>query len=290
MIIWLASFPRSGNTLLRTVLNQCLGVSSWSEGKGQVALTDTAKGIFGHQELDFEWNEFYRQATNAENIYLVKTHLFPCDNQKAIYVVRDGRQTLVSYYHYHKEFLGDQKLSLLQLILGLDYYGGWSEHYRVWVESRPKTLVVHYKDLVNGNPEIIKILAEFIGKKERCNPWKNPFDLLKKENPNFFRKGTPLWEDDPIWNEYHNSIFYEIHGDLMELLGYADSKTVNQARAGISQEVKELVAIITRLNNHKRDLQRVCDERFQVIQTLEQVCDERLALIERISNPSITQK
>jgi hypothetical protein len=262
-------------------------VSSWSEGKGQVALTDTAKGIFGHQDLNSEWNTFYQQATNSKDNYLVKTHLFPSDDQKAIYVVRDGRQTLVSYYHYHREFLGEQKLTLLQLIMGLDYYGGWSEHYKAWVENRPQTLVVHYKDLVSGNPETIKILAEYIYMKEKIYPWKNPFDLLNKENPLFFRKGNIQWEGDPIWSEFNNSIFYELHGELMELLGYADSKTVDQARTSISDEVKELVTTVTRLNNQKKLLQKVCDERLHVIRTLQQACDERLALIERFSHLQI---
>jgi len=31
MIIWLASYPRSGNTLLRTVIKSCMGIDSYSD-------------------------------------------------------------------------------------------------------------------------------------------------------------------------------------------------------------------------------------------------------------------
>jgi len=287
MIIWLASFPRSGNTLLRTVLYQCFGLFSYSAEKMLIDFTETAKELFGYRDLDTNWNTFYQQASISSNIYLVKTHRFPVDNQKAIYVVRDGRQALLSYYRYHQRFLGTDRLSLLQLVLGLDFYGGWSEHYTAWTENRPETLVVHFKDLIHGGTKILHDLAAFIGHNDWQKEWKNPFMLLHHENPAFFREGCAEWKPDELWDDFLDSIFFELHGDLMEALKYADRTEIDQSRTGISKELKGLLAIITSLLQRCRELQRVCDHRMDVIHDLKITCDERQTLIERLHHAMI---
>ena len=55
-IIWLASYPRSGNTLLRTVLWHCFGLRSASlypEDLGGNAALKSYIGHVDHSELEF---------------------------------------------------------------------------------------------------------------------------------------------------------------------------------------------------------------------------------------------
>src|SRR3954464_8946304 len=98
MIVWLASYPRSGNTLLRQVIKKCLGLHSFeSVGRLKHEYDDrdpTWKEVCGSLQNREDREAFYPRATNSAETVLVKTHEPPLDAQKAIYVVRDGRLAL----------------------------------------------------------------------------------------------------------------------------------------------------------------------------------------------------
>src|SRR6478609_26138 len=134
MIVWLASYPRSGNTLLRTILKQSMGLSSRSDSmdendhakEGDVWASDV-----GVEGILSDWSTFYRQACGSDEIFLVKTHRPPVDDQPAIYVVRDGRKACLSYLHFDRRFRKGTK-SLAEIVVGIDRYGDWSSHYHAW--------------------------------------------------------------------------------------------------------------------------------------------------------------
>ena len=82
-MIWLASFPRSGNTFFRIILYEVYGIES---------------------------SAFHRDPNRKLNLHydrypVVKTHLLPNQlipddsNIPAVYLVRDGRDALVSMAH-----------------------------------------------------------------------------------------------------------------------------------------------------------------------------------------------
>jgi hypothetical protein len=81
----------------------------------------------------------------------VKTHDPPEDNCKAIYIVRDGRSTCVSFYHYLKDFPHlDLKFSIRDVIAGFTPFGSWGDHLDHWKPlDRPNTLFLKYEDLVS---------------------------------------------------------------------------------------------------------------------------------------------
>ena len=271
MIVWLASFPRSGNTLLRTILKQTLGVGSYSDELVHpiVGLTETAKDGFGHLVMKEPWEAFYERAKESEKTYFVKTHLPPRDDQPVIYVVRDGRRSLVSYHEYHKRFLGEQSLSLLALVLGMDYYGGWSEHYRNWISDKRKTLLLRYEDLVNASSQLVRSIAEFVDYDGPLSEWSNPFDQLHMENPEFFRVGEIKWKETAGWSELTNSVFFLLHGVLMNELAYAGREEIEQARADLSPELIEMTEIVQQAQHNNISLGKICQERLSVIHVLD---------------------
>ena len=121
MIVWLASYPRSGNTLLRTVFWQTMGLASYSDEPGEAALntlTETALRATGKIILDRNWDVFYKEALSSEKVYLIKTHRLPRDNQPAIYIVRDGRNSYLSYSSFHRKTSPPPHPSLLDLLIG----------------------------------------------------------------------------------------------------------------------------------------------------------------------------
>ena len=300
MIVWLASYPRSGNTLLRTVLKQTMDLDSYSdEGiKPVVGLTDKAKKEFGHIALPKPWDEFYREATESPKLHLVKTHLPPRDAQPAIYVVRDGRRSIVSYRSYHKEFFPDHDADLASLILGDDYYGGWSDHYERWFTGERPRMLVRYEELVHASPDLVAKLAQFIGHTGRVEPWENPFEKLHEENPKFFRVGDSKWEGAPGWTPFVDSAFFLLHGGLMKSLGYATAQDIEASVAWLSDDQvdflqaarslgreklmyehasHERLALIERLDAQVKELSRVCEERLQAIEVLDAEVKRRSA-------------
>lgn len=281
MIVWLASYPRSGNTLLRTVYHQTMGVLSASDepGEERFVAPDTAANAFAEPG---GWDVFYDKALQADRPCLIKTHRPPRDDQPAIYIVRDGRKALLSYLYFHRSYSGAQAPSLLELVLGGDFYGDWSEHYRTWM-VRENTLLVRYEDLVEVDGALLQKLAQMADHTGEIAPWHNPFDQLHQSDPRLFRQGVVAWEGDSEWTPFIDAVFFHLHGDLMVELGYATPECVAEAKSRISSEVLALVDVSRKWLGAGRALAQDCREKQAVIEELDKACKERLALINQLS-------
>jgi hypothetical protein len=227
MIVWLASYPRSGNTLLRTVLKQTMDLGSYSDEVmlPTVKHTETAKQEYGNLTYESSWESFYQQASASKETFLVKTHLPPRDNQPVIYVVRDGRAATESYASYHASFINNHQhsSSIMSLMLGDDYYGDWSTHFEKWnSREEGKLLLVRFEELVNADIGLLQKLKAFVGFEMKTIPFKNPINKLQLENPNFFRSGKTTWKVSVEWTETEVSLFIVLHSNLLISLGYID--------------------------------------------------------------------
>lgn len=287
MIIWLASYPRSGNTLLRTVINRTMHMKSISDEFDEVSKyfnLPKLQEITGSIQVDGGWKSFYETATESDEIFLVKTHSLPRDNQPAIYIVRDGRKAMTSYSKFHESFTAPPYPTLMDLLLGLDYYGDWSAHVQTWAQ-RENTIVLKYEELVEPSDVLLRKIADFVDYQGAIAPWENPFNELQGEAPKFFREGNSEWQGGMAsWSPLLESIFLYCHGETMRNFGYVAEKNVAAATAVLNAEVTEIIQISRRLNHQVKLLQNVCDERLAVIDGLKQECDKRLTLIESLSN------
>jgi hypothetical protein len=232
MTIWLASYPRSGNTCARIALRYLFGMPSRSiytehdmEGLGPVigALPP---------EMDVE---------AASECYFLKTHEMPGEDQlPAIYLVRDGRDTLVSYAHYvlseergispgsdRELFLG----TLRELILSRERFGGWGQHVLAWTRRTAPTSVVRIEDLIVRPEQELRRALAAIGGPQLTHTGVLPpsFEKLHKAVPWFFRSGkVGAWPAH--MPPYLQALFWEHHGEAMGALGYGQtvSATRNQ--------------------------------------------------------------
>lgn len=284
MIVWLASYPRSGNTLLRTILYKTMGLESTSDEVGEIGMSGlaAARSNIGAVEFEGDWADYYRSAMNSDDVFLVKTHRPPRDDQPAIYVVRDGRQALVSYAKFHQRFTSEPFPSLLDLVIGGDFYGDWSDHYRIW-SNRPNTFVVRYEDLVLCESKGLADIAKVVRHSGSVAAWKNPFDKLNQLNPDFFRVGSVVWEGDSAWSQMINAVFLHLHGDLMVELGYTTHVAVIEATRCVPKELLDLVDASRQFLKRQRNLEEICNQRQAIIDDLKLVCDERLELIKKLT-------
>jgi len=147
-MIWLASFPRSGSTFFRIVLDEVYGIES---------------STF-HREAEYPVDEDYMKYS------VVKTHLLPDElvpsraSIPAVYLVRDGRDCVVSLAHYRKQLLADESGFDTNLLAAIEaaegsYFGGWGEHVRRWTDRA--SLVIRFEELT----------VDPIGCAERLRPW-----------------------------------------------------------------------------------------------------------------------
>ncbi len=195
MIIWIASYPKSGNTYLRSFIS-----SYYFSKKGKFdfnlllnilqfpSLKFTKKNIFSEDEASQNWIFNQNQFFLNNKVHFVKTHnsldkfkgnKFTSNQQTlgAIYIVRDPRNVLSSLTHhyslnYEQAFkkIMDENASLLEKSLNNDhsnftFLGSWSNHYKSWKNTTEfKTLFIKYEDLEDNKYETFKKVVNFINR------------------------------------------------------------------------------------------------------------------------------
>ncbi|HQU60668.1 MAG TPA: glycosyltransferase, partial [Saprospiraceae bacterium] len=161
---------------------------------------------------------------------------------KKAYLVRDGRDALVSLAHHRKDIIEpgtDFRVNLLEAILSMEgsFFGGWSENVRQWLEIAD--VVIRFEDLIEDPIREVEKLRAIMDLPEP-NPEKLPsFQKLKFGNPHYgsgrqflddqeqmqdlarknFRRGKAGGWKEEMPLEYE-AIFWELHGEMMEALGY----------------------------------------------------------------------
>lgn len=284
MIVWLASYPRSGNTLMRTVLKKCMGYESYDdqvdEALRKANSSSEVEEAFGHLSLPVDWVTFYNDQCGTQSRSFVKTHLPPRDDQPAIYIARDGRKAILSYFHFHRKFFPKKDISLEQLILGIDEYNSWTEHINLWSPfENIKILLLRYEDLVSVSHEDLERISYFIQHQGPIAEWKNPFEALRNRIPKFYREGEIHWQGDPEWTESINRLFFYCHGEMMVRLGYASESEVEKYVCELTPDMKKIIDLARQCKFEWKMYERECRLRLDVINNLKTTCDERLELI-----------
>jgi len=225
-MIWLASFPRSGNTFFRNILFEVYGLES---------------STF-HDDPDYFLDE------NYQSFPVVKTHMLPSELKPmsadipAAYIIRDGRDTMCSIAHHRSDIVapGSDWLENLKAAIIAEkgsFFGGWSQNVNHWIDRAD--IVIRYEDLLTdpiGQAERLRGLIDL----PQADPEKLPsFTDLKFGIPKYGSgRDRPISEDDKkalaeknfrkgkagSWIEEMpadlHDLFWSMHGETMESLGY----------------------------------------------------------------------
>jgi glycosyltransferase involved in cell wall biosynthesis len=218
-MIWLASFPRSGNTFFRNVLHEVYGLTSSTYHHDPSRPSDA----------DFADHP------------VVKTHLLPGQlpvalrGMPAVYLIRDGRDALVSIAHHRKDIVApgtDFYNNLLEASLAQNgsFFGGWSRNVQEW--SNKAAIVIHFEDLITDPIREVEKLRAII---DLPAP-----DLTKLPTFQSLRNGRPAYgggEGDDFSPELVKKHFRsgktggwkkEVSPELQRLLNTVHGKTLQQ--------------------------------------------------------------
>ena len=238
MIVWLSSFPRSGNTLVRLMLKTVWDIQTCSmyDDRDDIGANPVVAQCVGHRFLGGNFDDAYQSMRNSAELFCVKSHDVPIDQGKSIYIVRDGRSASYSYWHYQRDYgQGQGGATLADTLIGFTPFGSWSDHLDAWDPlKRHNALLLRYEQLVTEPEEQIKRIADFLEIRP-LRPWKNDFDALHRLEPRFFREGSSA--PPPKFDDAEESLFWLMHGSWMTRLGYASANTV---AAAASQDARRL--------------------------------------------------
>ncbi|HEY1858197.1 sulfotransferase domain-containing protein [Acidocella sp.] len=190
-LVWLASYPKSGNTWLRAFLHNFLLQPEAPQSINaltDVSVVECAAALFGAPGTAFTPADVQkaRPAVHQRLTELhhgpvfVKTHnanlamhdvplCTPAVTAGTIYVVRDPRDVAVSYSAYTGMSL-DEIIALMAdpraALRGTDlqvfeFLSSWSEHARSWVGAKNR-LLVRYEDLLANQEAAFGRVARFL--------------------------------------------------------------------------------------------------------------------------------
>jgi hypothetical protein len=198
MIIWLASYPKSGNTWVRHFLASLIYSNQGKNGLDKLGfiLQYPKKDQFEKLVSDLnDFNQIRKNWIRSQNIInsdnkikIFKTHHSLCTlgednftNEEntlgAIYIVRDPRNVISSIlYHFNltnieealnflkdeKKFIGNLKNKTNYPLLTL--IGSWKSNYNSWKHIGKNFLLVKYEDLILNPNNEFKRIANHISK------------------------------------------------------------------------------------------------------------------------------
>lgn len=153
--IYLVGFPKSGNTWIQNlVCSAVFGTHSFY----------TPDSVVQQLVPDVHTTKFYRRFREPS---IFKTHDLPRpEYQRVVYILRDGRDAMVSYQHHLSALYGRtvDLGGMLQFGSGL-FPCRWYQHVEIWL-SNPfgaTMLIVKYEDLKANAAKILAQICSFIG-------------------------------------------------------------------------------------------------------------------------------
>ena len=193
MIIWIASYPKSGNTYIRSFLSayyfsqtgkfefdQLLNIFQFPgtkfSKKDCFSFEDAAKNWIFNQNQFFKKEKFvFLKTHNSLKTYKNIEFTTSKETAGAIYIVRDPRNVISSMSHHYSlnlnqayETLVNNEASLSEKSVNGDcsnftFLSSWADHYRSWKGTKKfKVLFIKYEELRDNKEKIFREIIQFV--------------------------------------------------------------------------------------------------------------------------------
>ena len=204
MIFWLASYPKSGNTWIRSLLstyennetndNVFLNLRTIKKFPNKSQFKDLLNfnllkesKLEDKLEICKKWILAQEKLNKISNFTILKTHNFGgsyngswfTDEKNTcgfIYIVRDPRSVAISSSHYENTSIEQSVKNLLDENLTatnpgnlLEIRSSWKNHYLSWKRRNFSKMIVRYEDLHNDTYNCFKKILDFLKKFKNIN-------------------------------------------------------------------------------------------------------------------------
>ena len=195
MIIWIASYPKSGNTLIRAILTSLIfSEDGIVDFKNLHRISNFSNGFFFKKfissyenilETSKYWIKAQEELNKNKKLKFFKTHNALCtingnaftneiNTAGCIYVVRDPRDVVVSASKYYdlshdktKNNMFNEKMDLMNDMKGSPFntfLGSWPNHYNSWTKNCKNVLLIKYENLIENKENEIRRIISFLNK------------------------------------------------------------------------------------------------------------------------------
>ena len=197
-IVWIASYPKSGNTWVRSILYCATHGKVELNRMGDMIPSFTAcvervandRGLSDIDDAAELWGDTQQWISSLGGFRVIKTHNIcgriggiphpdPKLTHAAICVVRDPRDVAVSYASHYGRTLG-QAVELLQMEDNFtfqpdnpfrkSFIGSWQTNFTSWLDASFPVLAVRYEDLLAAPAHEITRILEFLNLKPAVPP------------------------------------------------------------------------------------------------------------------------
>lgn len=234
MIVWLASYPRSGNTFLRIVLSRLYGAPTYSIYDDD----DPVAQRVGPSLVGYRPKPERAVMSDSAEVYFTKTHKRrKGDGYRAIYLVRDGRDAVVSHAHLRlsqQQAVDSDSQATFETFLreeitrpyleGQPSSGTWGGNVLSWLGAvEASVALLRYEDLIvdpRGSVEraVSSLLPELVPSADAVIP---TFSELHSVDPLFFRRGSAQSYRDEMSEDLHELFWAQPeNATAMRLLRY----------------------------------------------------------------------
>ena len=276
MILWLASYPKSGNTLLRSFLSTYFfskdgnfnfdllrNIKQYPNNKLFLELGvdisnrhEIAKNHLNVQKLINQNKKSFQFWKTHSSFVKMDGYSFTDLNNTlgVIYIVRDPRDVVISYAHHNNQTI-EQTLKMINqnYILGAEikdripiYLGSWSYNYNSWkvFKNINKYLLIKYEELILNDEKYFEKILLFIK-----NISKMDFDISEKKIKKVleeikFEKLKKLEKEKGFHeskkDDKGNTINFFRSGKTKQWKNNLDLKTKNMIEEVCQKEMKEL--------------------------------------------------
>jgi len=239
MLVWVASFPRSGNTFLRIVLHRLYGIRT-----SVIYDVDGVAERVGADLVGFTDRPASLEVMRASaGVHFIKTHrrrdADVHEQDGAICLVRDGRDALVSWARQASESDGRRYEAELHARITRRARigtGSWGDNVLSWLEpSASHRPMLRYEELVTAPAaavgRVIAVVApDLVPQVDAVIP---SLDELRRTDDLFFRRGHTGTYRDELPDGLHQ-LFWAQPDNVaaMRLLGYGDGPPPNDELTG----------------------------------------------------------